>query len=141
MEPARFYARLGVLICAVGLFLVLTPLEVLGAFLAVFGVIIWSLSWGLSRVDRRPALVALVGLVLSALGIVWIVWYASRYIWGSCAGVGLCFSSGPLTVDPAFWLGLGVAAPGVVLVVASSYAWWNGRRKDSLLRGFSKTSR
>lgn len=112
MDLAGVLTRTGAVLCVVGLFLLITPLAEIGLLLVFSGLIVGCVSWGTTLARSAPRMVALVGVLLTLLGVAWM--WLNRTPW-ECFGPGTCYTWLDVVADPFFLLGLAVSFAGIFL--------------------------
>ena len=117
--------RAGAIVCAAGLFLLITPFVEIGFLLLFTGTIVACVSWGTARAKTRPASVTAVGGLLVFLGLTWMTLFSAPWV---CFGLRTCYTWLDVVANPWFLLGTPLAAAGVVLVALSAVSWLRARK-------------
>ena len=125
MGIAGVLTRTGAMVCAVGLFLLITPYPAIGFLLVFSGLIVACVSWGAARTKTGPGRVAIVGVLLILLGLAWM--WLNRAPW-ECFSPGTCYNWLDIVANPFFLLGLAVAFAGILLVALAVIRSRHARR-------------
>ena len=139
VRAAPWIARLGAVVAAIGLFLILTPLGVIGFLLLFWGLLFACVFWGVPRAQSHPVWVAALGAGLAILGGLWTAW--NVHVWeGGCPGYVNCLPISEAVFDTLILGGPAVCAGGVALFSLAAHRYRGARHEKPTEGSLSQPS-